>query len=187
MIEYHAVKIRQENIVVTLSVVGLLSALIIFVGSKKVGREIVPRFSLTKISQENTLTNNQTGSPDASLGDANANIPRNLPTGVNAFNLKAVKGKNGEATVLAVRDDGNFVVDIETTLTDPTTGTNYAVWLVRKGSEENLYLGQLKKVQDKYLFSTTQRGALEDYRLLKITQETNNDQAPETLIFEKSL
>lgn len=187
MIKCRAVKRRQKIIIVSLLVVILLSALVIFVGNKKVGKEIVSRFSPTKTSQENALANNQIRSPDARPGDANANIPQNLPAGVNVFNLKAVDEKSAQATALIVKNDGEFVVDVETTLSDPPGGVVYSAWLVKKVSDETLFLGKLKKSGDKYILSSTQSGDIASFKLLIITQETRDDNLPEKRIFEKSL
>ncbi len=130
---------------------------------------------------------NEKNSKIATTSSANLNIPKNLPNGVNVINLEPIKGKNGNASVVTVQDNGSFVIAIEATLSELPNESNYTAWIVKKGSDETLPLGNLKKVESKYILSATLKGKISDYRTLIISQETHDDNVLEVRILEKTL
>lgn len=116
------------------------------------------------------------------------NIPKDLPKGVTAVNLKLVGASAGKATVLKVSEGENFVLLVEAILPDLPSGQNYAGWLATSSSDRNpMSLGKLEKNDEKFTLSFDQNGDYSKYKVVIITSETNDDNKPETRLLEGTI
>ncbi len=114
-----------------------------------------------------------------------ADIPENLPPGVNIKKLEGESEKVGNATFVAVDNEGTLSIAIEANLNDPISGNEYFAWLAKDIGGQTFYkLGKLNKKNNKYIFSGNLEGDFSAYKRVIISSETNNDNTPELTVLE---
>ena len=190
MVEYHPMKISRKTIIAGFLAAVLLTA-IFLVMSKKIGKDLsVSSISGTSSKDLSTKSDNNALSEQNTTQESKQNtlnVPSNLPSAVNVLKLDPVGGKSGQATIVVVKDSDNFVMDIDANLADLPDGQNYTAWIIKKDSSETAKLGNLQKVEGRYVLSANVKGDISGYQMVLFTQETKDDNVPEVKIFEKSL
>lgn len=189
MLKLHIVVKLAKNQILGVSIVALvifISAALLFVNKNKVG------FPLFQGSDKNSQSKEATGETSQELPDGQAvdggNLVENLPQGVSAKNLKPPVGKTGSGTFIAVSDDKNFSLIIETKLGDLATGKNYTAWLLKNNNLSNpIKLGKLEKTQGVYSLTFSSVDDYSSYKYIVVTEEASDDNTPETKILESQL
>jgi len=178
-------KINKKIILLaTAIVVVCLVAVGILVANKK-GVSNNPILDRAKFQTLQSPTEN---SQDNISATGSAQIPNNLPPGVSIVTLRAVNGKQGNASVIAVNDGKNFSLVLEATLADPSAGQNYTAWIAKSSTSADLMmLGKLEKNDGKYSISFSKTGDFTAYKLVVVTLQIDNSDKPQTRVLEGSL
>lgn len=112
-------------------------------------------------------------------------LPENLPQDVKLVNVKAEDGKFGSAKIFTVKNNNQFTIIIEATLLDLPANNNYFSWLAKDRLQKDLLpLGKLQKDAGKFILSASIPLDLSSFSYVIITQETIEDDKPETLILK---
>ena len=101
--------------------------------------------------------------------------------------LTDVSGGNAKGVAFILRKDGKLYFTASGNLSDPTNGSFYEGWLVKKGSKPVAYVdtGKLAKQKDgSYEVSYSSDELYDGYDLVVITWEQIDDQKPEKHILE---
>lgn len=139
----------------------------------------------SSIDSKDELEKSGDGNFEPANTPANLEIPKNLPPEVNIKKLEPTSDNVGEATFVAVNNEGVLSVAIEASLNNPGSGKSYFAWLAGNNQGGGTFkLGKLELANNRYIYSDNLEGDFSAYTKIIISEEINNDNNIEKIILE---
>lgn len=139
-----------------------------------------------QVTQEEPEVNQEQVQADQRADQLVDELDLEIPENAQRLNLRDVTGGSGAGVVTRQTDDASEEVDqaLLVALPDPEPDTFYEAYAV-SAEDETLYLGKLSSVKGGWrLDYQLNPEEAERYSIIRITQETSDDQVPETVILE---